>query len=102
MIHAICDFCGKDVDRNAILITMTPFQNFARYHSDNTPYGHTDKSLSHVICSECRKSHGLPNPFHDYKEITEQKLSYETTLHSLLQEKNNKQKDEHLKSPFYN
>lgn len=39
MLHAICDFCGKDCDRTATLLSMTPFQNFARYHSDNTPYG---------------------------------------------------------------
>ena len=30
MIHAICDFCGKDCDRTATLLSMTPFQNFAR------------------------------------------------------------------------
>lgn len=35
MIHAICDFCGKDCDRTATLLSMTPFQNFARYHTDN-------------------------------------------------------------------
>lgn len=33
MIHAICDFCGKDCDRTATLLSMTPFQNFARYHT---------------------------------------------------------------------
>lgn len=38
MIHAICDFCGKDCDRTATLLSMTPFQNFARYHTDNEPY----------------------------------------------------------------
>lgn len=27
MIHAICDFCGKDCDRTAALLSMTPFQN---------------------------------------------------------------------------
>ena len=25
MIHAICDFCGKDCDRTATLLSMTPF-----------------------------------------------------------------------------
>lgn len=26
MIHAICDFCGNDVDRTANLLSITPFQ----------------------------------------------------------------------------
>lgn len=43
MIHAICDFCGKDCDRTATLLSMTPFQNFARYHTDNEPYGNREK-----------------------------------------------------------
>lgn len=44
MIHAICDFCGKDCDRTATLLSMTPFQNFARYHTDNEPYGRREKN----------------------------------------------------------
>ena len=44
MIHAICDFCGKDCDRTATLLSMTPFQNFARYHTDNEPYGCREKN----------------------------------------------------------
>ena len=66
MIHAICDFCGKDCDRTAILLSMTPFQNFARYHTDSNPYGSADKTRSFVICSECCKRHGLPNPYETY------------------------------------
>lgn len=50
MIHAICDFCGKDCDRTATLLSMTPFQNFARYHTDNEPYGNREKTRSFVIC----------------------------------------------------
>ena len=30
MIHAICDFCGKDCDRTATLLSMTPFQKFCK------------------------------------------------------------------------
>ena len=55
MIHAICDFCGKDCDRTATLLTLQPFQNFARYHTDNKPFGTEDKARSFVICSECGK-----------------------------------------------
>lgn len=76
MIHAICDFCGNDCDRSATLLTLTPFQNFARYHSDDTPYGIADKSRSFVICSKCAKAHGLPNPYETYTGITDQKPEY--------------------------
>lgn len=80
MIHAICDFCGKDCDRNATLLTMTPFQDFARYNYDTKPYGNVDKPVSLVMCHECREKHGLPNPMHTYTSITSQKLSYEKCL----------------------
>lgn len=80
MIHAICDFCGNDCDRNAILITMTPFQDFARYHSDKDPYGSKEKSRSFVMCSKCREKHNLPNPYRTYRSITDQKLKYDKTL----------------------
>lgn len=59
MIHAICDFCGKDCDRTATLLSMTPFQNFARYHTDNEP---------------------LPNPYETYSGITKQEGRYEKCL----------------------
>lgn len=52
MIHSICDFCGKDTDRTGVLLLLTPFQNFARYHTDTSPYGHTGKTCSFVICSD--------------------------------------------------
>lgn len=80
MIHSICDFCGKDTDRNATLLSLTPFQNFARYHSDNQPFGYTGKTRSFVICHECAEKHGLPNPYHDYVTIQSQTCSYEHTL----------------------
>lgn len=70
MIHAICDFCGKDCDRTATLLSMTPFQNFARYHTDNEPYGNREKTRSFVICYECCKKHNLPNPYETYSGIT--------------------------------
>ena len=70
MIHAICDFCGKDCDRTATLLTLQPFQNFARYHTDNKPFGTEDKARSFVICSECGKKHGLPNPYETYSVKT--------------------------------
>lgn len=56
MIHAICDFCGKDCDRTATLLSMTPFQNFARYHTDNEPYGNREKTRSFVICMNVVKN----------------------------------------------
>lgn len=80
MIHAICDFCGKECDRTAILLSMTPFQNFARYHTDSNPYGSADKTRSFVICSECCKRHGLPNPYETYSGITAQEAQYEKCL----------------------
>jgi hypothetical protein len=80
MIHAICDFCGKDCDRSATLIVMKPFQNFARYHGDTQPFGAEGYSRSFVMCSECRKKHDLPNPYDKYSAITDQKPSYEKCL----------------------
>lgn len=80
MIHAICDFCGKDCDRTAILLSLTPFHNFARYHTDNEPYGGTEKTRSFVICYDCRKKHNLPNPYETYSGITKQECSYEKCL----------------------
>lgn len=86
MIHAICDFCGKDVDRTANLLSITPFQNFARYHTDSDPYGSKDKTKSFVICSTCMKKHGMPNPYHDYSAITAQEARYTKCLDSYTDE----------------
>lgn len=80
MIHAICDFCGKDCDRTATLLSMTPFQNFARYHTDHEPYGSKGKARSFVICYECCKKHHLPNPYETYSGITKQEGHYERCL----------------------
>lgn len=82
MIHALCDFCGKDADRNAILLSLTPFQNFARYHTDTDPYGTKNETRNFVICDECMKKHMLPNPHETYSGITAQKLEYKKTLHN--------------------
>ena len=62
------------------LLTLQPFQNFARYHTDNKPFGTENKARSFVICSECGKKHGLPNPYETYSGITDQNASYEKRL----------------------
>ena len=80
MIHGVCDFCGYDVDRFAILVTMTPFSNFARYHNDIKPFGSENESKSFVMCNKCREKHNLPNPYNDYKQITNQSMKYEKCL----------------------
>lgn len=80
MIHAICDFCGKDCDRTATLLSMTPFQNFARYHTDHEPYGSKGEARSFVICYKCCKKHRLPNPYETYSGITKQEGHYERCL----------------------
>lgn len=80
MIHAFCDFCGKDCQRSATLLTLTHFSNFARYHVDTRPYGIQEKSKSYVVCYECSVKHGLPNPYEDYDQITDQKMYYKEVL----------------------
>lgn len=80
MIHAICDFCGKDCELTATLVSLTAFQNFARYHRHSDPYGVKEPTKSFVMCSDCLKEHDLPNPYKDYSEITDQKLSYKEVL----------------------
>lgn len=75
-MHAICDFCGKDCGQTATLLAMTPFQNFARYHTDTKPYGNADTTRSFVICHDCCNAHNLPNPYHDYSGITNQNMQY--------------------------
>ena len=80
MIHAICDFCGKDCDKTAIFLSMTPFQNSARYHTNNEPYGEKEETRSFVICYECWEKHDLPNPYETYPAITKQNMTYEKCL----------------------
>lgn len=80
MIHAICDFCGKDCDRTANLLTLQPFQNFARYDTDNEPYGYAGPKRSFTICHDCMVKHALPNPYHSYDKLNAQKMHYEKTL----------------------
>ena len=82
MIHAVCDFCGKDCDRTATLISLTPFQNFARYHTDNKPFGSTAKTRSFVMCNDCLREFHLPNPYETYSGITKQQCTYEKTVNN--------------------
>lgn len=85
MIHAICDFCGKDCERTATLLTLTLFQNFARYHNDHNPNGHVDDAKSFVICHNCATKHELPNPFHTYAS-TSKPLAYDKYLDNYTNE----------------
>ena len=80
MIHAICDFCGKDADLSATLLTLTPFQNFARYPRTSAPYGTAGEPRSFVICAACAKEKRLPNPHHDYEKLYRQDVGYAKTL----------------------
>lgn len=80
MIHAICDFCGKDAGLSATLITLTPFQNFARHQKTTTPYGVSGTPKSFVICAQCAAAKHLPNPYHDYIQLTNQNVEYSKTL----------------------
>lgn len=86
MIHAICDFCGQDCDSTANLLSITPFQNFARYHTDSEPYGSRGKTKSFVICSSCMEKYNMPNPYHDYQSITKQEMAYGKCLDNYTEE----------------
>lgn len=94
MIHAICDFCGRDCDRTATLLSMTPFENFARYRTDNEPYGKKERTSSFVICHDCRKKHDLPNPYEVYLDIARQKCHYEKNLDNYEIERISQEKGE--------
>lgn len=84
MIHAVCDFCGHDADRSAMFLTVTPFQNFARYHTDTVPYGNADKTASFVMCQACYKKHDLLSPYNLVSDVyKDRKVSYENTLEGL-------------------
>lgn len=82
MIHAVCDVCGKDCDRGATLLSLTPFQNFARYHTDTQPFGSVGKTRSFVVCNNCLNDLKLPNPYETYSGITKQQCSYEKCLNN--------------------
>ncbi len=86
MIHAVCDFCGKDAGRSAFLLTLEPFQNFARYHIDGSPYGSAGPRKSYVMCQGCQAKMCLPNPYHDYKAIQDQRVSYEKHFSNYTQD----------------
>lgn len=69
MIHAICDFCGKDADLHATYMTLTPLENFGRYHRMTKPFGVIGDTSAFVICSNCRSKKGLPNPYVKYHNV---------------------------------
>lgn len=68
MMHGVCDFCGKDTDRAAYWLSITPIQNWGRYHTDQSPFGHADQTKSFVCCQECFKIMKLPNPYEHYAQ----------------------------------
>lgn len=86
MVHAICDFCGKDCDMTATLLTLTPFQNFARTPRSTTPYGTSSEPKSFVICGKCATERHLPNPYESYHTLYSQDISYEKTLENYTDE----------------
>lgn len=86
MIHAICDFCGKETGLTGVLLSLTPFQNFARYHTAVTPFGNTDPTASFVICHNCLEKHQLPNPHHSYSGIHSQIMRYDKNLDNYTQD----------------
>lgn len=80
MMHAICDFCGKDCGMSATLLTLTPFQNFARTPRSTSPYGASGEPRSFVICAKCAAGKALPNPYETYRTLASQDVSYKKTL----------------------
>lgn len=79
MIHAICDFCGKDCKQSAIFLTMKAIDNWARHHRDDKPFCNIHAEASFVICPDCAKKHNLPNPYHEYHSII-QDVSYNKSI----------------------
>ena len=78
MVHAICDFCGKDCDMTATLLTLTP--------RSTTPYGTSSEPKSFVICGKCAAERHLPNPYESYHTLYSQDISYEKTLENYTDE----------------
>lgn len=78
MIHAVCNFCGKDCDRVAYFMTIQPFQNFPRYCGDTelAPNGMNQKKYGFVICQKCLKKHKIPSP-HIINRAVIPSLSYD-------------------------
>ena len=56
MIRGRCDFCGKDSDRTAMLISMTPFQNFDVGHSDIQADEGKVKTRVFAVCNDCLRT----------------------------------------------
>jgi hypothetical protein len=67
MIHAICK-CGKDCDRVAYFVTVTPMQNFARYETDTKPFGEVGIAKSMVLCQNCFEAKIGSNPYENRAE----------------------------------
>lgn len=86
MIHAVCDFCGKDCGMSATLLTLTPFQNFARTPRSTAPFGASGEPKSFVICAKCAAGKMLPNPYENYYALFSQTVSYEKTLSNYTDE----------------
>lgn len=100
MIHAICDFCGKDCRHSATFLQLTAFSNFARFRNDDHIYGRKENTKNFVICSKCLDKHDLPNPYLDYHQVDIQDLDYRKTVDNYKEEdrdKDNKMKLEKWK-----
>ena len=89
MVHSLCDFCGLETGNHGMLLSITPFNGFARYHGDTKPMGTNEKSANFVICSDCHTKRNLPNPYMDYSRVTNQKLHYEKVVKPDEDEKQN-------------
>lgn len=78
MIHAVCDFCGKDCDLNAYFITVQPFSNYAKYHDSTEPYnsGNLGVKQGYVMCQKCFSKSNLPNPFKMNPKIEDLNYSF--------------------------
>lgn len=59
MIYVKCDSCGKDCERVAYFVEITPFQNFTRYCTDGPSLGTIGDSTTVTICQDCLKKHKL-------------------------------------------
>lgn len=80
MIHAVCDMCGKDCNKNAYFVEITPFSNFARYHGDEASLGTINGHVTMVLCEYClKKRTRLPNPYELQTECVED-VQYDSKL----------------------
>jgi len=80
MIHAICDFCGKDCNRDAVLVVMKPFSNLSRYHTDTDLIIEKKEIRSFVMCGKCVRKHNMPDKHETYCNITCQDVEYKKCI----------------------